>query len=102
MPIFFSNFEFLVAYEKKNNKIILHLKKNWTHNENFLKSAGDFLKSGNFLTHAQNFRTHAGNSKQYGSLLCHMIENKYNNFVQSKFPDTCWKFQDTVQKLLQI
>ena len=27
---------------------------------------------------------------------------KYNIFVQSKFPDTCWNFLDTLHKLVQI
>ena len=31
-----------------------------------------------------------------------MIENKYNIFVQSKFPDTCWKFPDARQKFVPI
>ena len=35
-------------------------------------------------------------------ICCVMIENKYIFFVRSKFPDTCWKFPDTLQKLVPI
>ena len=31
-----------------------------------------------------------------------MIENKYNIFVRSMFLDTCWKFDDTLKKFVQI
>ena len=38
-----------------------------------------------FLTNAHNFQTHTGNFNQSRNLLCHLVENKYNIFVQSKY-----------------
>ena len=92
-PDILTNSKHFVAYDIKKN---IHMLK-------IIKQVKEiFQKSGKFLTHAQNFRTHCGNFEQTGNLLCHMTENKYNIFVQSKFSDTCQKFQVTLQKFVPI